>query len=89
MARFKDVDAHKYGNPLKDGIVMHNFPDTIPASGIINFEVELESVPTADIWVELECVQTGEKFKVLRQRYWKSGTQKLNYDAGKPLNPES
>lgn len=87
MARFKDIDAHNYGHPTKEGIVMHTFPDTIPSNGIIEFEAELESVRTSDIWVELECVQTGEKYKVLRQRYWKSGTQKLIYDAGKPLNP--
>lgn len=88
LARFKNVDAHQYGHPPKDGIVMHTFPDTIPASGIIEFEVELESVRTSDIWVELECVQTGEKFNVLRERFWKSGTKKLVYDAGKPLDTE-
>ena len=89
MARFKDLDAHNYGKPAKNGIVMHTFPDTIPASGIINFEAEIESNQTLDIWVELENVQTGEKYKVLRQRFWKNGTNKLVYDAGKPLNPNN
>ncbi|WP_143525119.1 glycoside hydrolase family protein [Labilibacter marinus] len=88
LARFKNADAHNYGHPAKDGIVMHTFPDTIPSSGIIEFEAEIESVRTADVWVELECVQNGEKYKVLRKRYWKSGKQKLVYDAGKPLNPK-
>jgi len=89
LARFKDVDVHVYGNPKTEGIVMHTFPDTIPASGIINFEAEIESKQTLDVWVELENVQTGEKYKVLRQRYWNNGTQKLVYDAGKPLNPDN
>lgn len=89
LARFKDIDVHNYGEPLSDGIVSHTFPDTIPASGIIDFEVELESVKTLDVWVELENVQTLEKHKVLRQRFWKNGTKKMTYDAGTKLDPNA
>ncbi len=86
LARFKDVDAHSYGKPVKDGIVNHTFPDSIPASGIVDFEVELESVQTLDVWVELQNVQTLEKYKVLRERFWKNGKKKLTYNAGKQLD---
>ena len=86
LARFKDADVHEYGKPLKDGIVMHTFPDTIPETGQIDFEVEMESVQTLDVWVELQNVQTLEKYKVLRTRFWESGTKKLTYDAGTQLD---
>ncbi len=89
LARFKDIDVHNYGEPLSDGIVSHTFPDTIPASGVIDFEVELESVKTLDVWVEIENVQTHEKHKVLRKRFWKNGTKKLTYDAGSKLDPNA
>ncbi|NMH86813.1 glycoside hydrolase family protein [Flavivirga algicola] len=89
LSRFKDIDVHNYGEPLHDGIVSHTFPDTIPSSGIIDFEVELESVKTLDVWVELENVQTHQKYKVLRQRFWKNGIRKLTYNAGSKLDPNA
>ncbi len=89
LARFKDIDTHRYGEPKTNGIVSHTFPDVIPSSGIVEFEVEYESRTPADIWVELENVQTGEKYKVLRERFWKSGTKKLTYNSGIPLNPNN
>lgn len=89
LARFKDVDIHNYGFPNKDGIVSHTFPDTIPVSGIIDFEVEMESVKTLDVWVELQNVQTLEKHKVLRHRFWKNEVKKLTYNAGTKLDPDA
>lgn len=89
LARFRDVDVHPYGIPLNDGIVRHTFPDEISVSGIVPFEVEIESVQTLDVWVELQNVQTLEKHKVLQKRFWKNGTQKLVYEAGENLDPNA
>ena len=54
LARFKDVDFHPWGEPMHEGIVSHNFPDVIPASGVIDFEIEYEVDPVrqgiADSW---------------------------------------
>ena len=83
------MDVHQYGSPKHDGIVSHTFPDTISVSGIVDFEVELESVRALDVWVELQNVQTLEKHKILRKRCWKSGLHKLTYDAGTKLNPNA
>lgn len=84
-ARYKNVDLHKYGEPATEGILRHTFPDTIPANGEINFEVEMESQQVLDAWVELENIKTGEKLPVLRKRFWSNGTQKMTYVAGKEL----
>ncbi|MFY0601279.1 MAG: glycoside hydrolase family protein [Cyclobacteriaceae bacterium] len=89
LARFKDVDVHAYGFPKADGILSHTFPDTISSSGVIDFEVEVESLQSLDVWVELQNVQTLEKYQVLRKRFWKSETKKLTYEAGKELDPNS
>jgi len=88
-ARFKNLDIHSYGEPLKEGITRHTFPDKIPASGVVDFEVEIESVRALDVWVELQNVQTLEKHKVLRKRCWKSGIYQLTYDAGTTLDPDA
>jgi len=89
FARYKNAEIHTLGKPKQDGIVNHTFPDTISASGIVDFEIEMESIKANDIWVELQNVQTLEKYKVLRKRCWKSGSYKLTYDAGKPLDPNA
>lgn len=87
LIRFKNWDFHSYGHPKRDGIVRHSFPDTIPVSGEITFEVEVETVQSLDIWVELQNVQTLEKLPVVRKRMWKSGTLKLTYNACEKLVP--
>lgn len=89
LARFKNVNVHTWGKPINEGIVSHTFPDTISATGVINFEVEYETNQTLEIWVELQNVQTLEKHKVLRQRLKPKGILKLKYDAGKTLDPNS
>lgn len=89
LARFKDAEVHTWGKPIKEGIVSHTFPDTIPVSGKIDFQVEYETNQTLEIWVELQNVQTLEKYKVLRQRLKPKGTDVLHYNAGKPLDLDS
>ncbi|QBG46767.1 hypothetical protein EGM51_04925 [Verrucomicrobia bacterium S94] len=86
LSRFKDADFHVWGEPLKEGVVSHTFPDRIPASGKITFEVEFENRQTLDVFVELQHVHTTEKLKALRRRMPPKGTLELTYDAG-PLKP--
>ncbi|WP_010180543.1 glycoside hydrolase family protein [Aquimarina agarilytica] len=89
ISRFKDVDLHSWGTPLKEGFTAHTFPDTIPTSGKINFDVDYEAQQSLDIFVELQNVETLKKYKVLRKRLKRKGTIQLVYDAGESLPPKS
>lgn len=83
LARFKDVDVHVYGQPVKDGIVNHTFPDVIPPDGQITFEVDCESNQSLEAYVELENVKTRRKFVALRKQLkHKSEVVELTYDVG-------
>ncbi len=86
LARFKDPDFHVWGEPNKEGIIRHTFPDVIPADGKITFEVEFECRQTSDVFVEMEHVATRRKFPPLQQRLKPKGVMELTYDVG-PLNP--
>lgn len=91
LARLKESDAHVWGEPTREGIVSHTFPDTIPTSGKITFELTHEDIQPLDFYVELECIETGERYPSMRKESpWQSkGTYTLTYDAGKPLAPNT
>ncbi|MDZ8117631.1 glycoside hydrolase family protein [Pontiella agarivorans] len=87
VSRFKDADFHVWGEPLSEGIINHTFPDRIPASGKIRFEVEYENRQALDVFAELQNVHTTKKLKALRRQMpSKKNTLELTYDAG-PLQP--
>lgn len=90
LARFKQTDLHRYGEPQSEGVISHTFPDRIPADGVVDFEIEYENDQSLDVWVELECIKTGKKYPVLRQAMLKNrGTMSLQYNAGEQLSDES
>lgn len=90
LSRFKDFEVNAIDNPLHDGIVMHTFPDTIPSRGLIDFDIQINTKRPLYVWAELENIQTGEMYKVLRNIFRYSERKKLSYDTGvDELNPEN
>ncbi len=86
LARFKGVDVHPWGSPRQDGVISHSFPNTIPRSGKIGFEVEYESRQPADVFVELQNTDTRVKLKSLRKRIRGNGIMQLVYEIDQELD---
>ena len=93
LARFKNTDLHNYGQPLKEGIINHTFPDTIPAHGVVKFQVEIEEVQPFDIYVTLQNVETLEYSKPMlyssQTRYKKKNFLDLSYTIDEALDPNA
>ncbi len=93
LARFKSTDLHNYGQPLKGGIVNHTFPDSIPASGKIDFTIEIEETQALDIWITLQNTKTLEYEKPLfissQRRYKPINILEATYEIDGSLDPNS
>lgn len=94
VARFKATDLHQFGKPTNEGIIANSFPDTIPADGVIDFEVEYEFNQTLDVWVALEDAATSKRYKVYRElltipKNTTNNKVKVHYKAGEALKSGS
>lgn len=91
LARFKMCDAHIWGEPTHEGVVSHTFPEVIPCSGKITFDITYENRQALDYYMELENIETGEKYpsKLIISSYKPKGTHHVTYETGKPLAPNS